>query len=158
MNVQAAGLLARRRVDTSSSLETLEQELAQLVRALEAAQRKRVYPLDRAQYLLLGLLEREGPQPAVSLARQLLLDDSTVTRQVAAMEAEGLIDRSPSPQDGRSMLVRATRHGLRMAAQMRKMRLGRIKLLFDGWTEAERSRLATLLAKLNQSFRQALSQ
>jgi DNA-binding MarR family transcriptional regulator len=143
--------------DGSPSIMDLEQELALLVRALEAVQRKRAYPLDRAQYLLLVLLQRDGPQPITTLAEQLLLDGSTVTRQVSAMEQEALIDRLPNPKDGRSVLIRATRYGLRIADQMRDMRLGRIALLFDDWTETERVALASLLAKLNASLQRSLS-
>lgn len=143
-------------LEASPSLTVLERELAQLVRALEAVQRKRAYPLERAQYLLLGVLEREGPQPISSLAWHLLLDDSTVTRQVAVLEAQALIDRQPNPNDGRSTLIRATRRGLRMAEQMRKMRTSRISLLFENWSEKDRCNLAALLEKLNDSLRKSL--
>jgi DNA-binding MarR family transcriptional regulator len=152
---QSSDLLGRRA--GSSSIELLEGELAHLVRALEAVQRKRAYPLDRAQYLLLGLLERDGPQPIASLAGQLLSDDSTITRQVASLEQQALIDRTPNPLDGRSTLIRATRRGLRTIAQMRDLRLQRIDLLFDDWSETERATLATLPAKLNDSLRQSLA-
>jgi DNA-binding MarR family transcriptional regulator len=144
--------------DDAPTLAVLERELAFLVRALEAIQRKRNYPLERAQYLLLGLLEQNGPQSVAALAERLLLDDSTVTRQVAAMEQQTLVDRVPNPGDGRSTLIRATRHGIRTAAQMRDMRTGRIALLFDDWVEPDRAALASQLAKLNVSLRKALSQ
>lgn len=153
-----AGAIGPRARDAgaSSAIAILERELAHLARALEAAQRKRAYPLDRAQYLLLSLLEDRGPQPITSLADQLLLDDSTVTRQVAAMEERHLIDRVPHPQDGRSTLIRATRHGLQMVAQMRDMRLGRIALLFEDWSEKERAGFAAQVTKLNASLRRSL--
>jgi DNA-binding MarR family transcriptional regulator len=136
-----------------SDAAILERELAYLARALEAAQRKRNYPLDRAQYLLLGVLEGEGPQSIATLADRLLLDDSTVTRQIAAMEAQGLVDRRPHPKDGRSILVHATRRGLSIAGRMRELRLDRIATLFATWTGTERERLAKLLTKLNASLR-----
>ena len=139
------------------SLIVLERELAHLVRMLEAVQRRRLYPLDRAQYLLLELLRENGPQPVANLAERLLLDSSTVTRQVAAMEQAALIDRVPNLQDGRSMLVRATRHGLQAARQMREARLERIAALFEQWPEADRARLAALLGKLNGSLLNSLS-
>ncbi|GAA4333774.1 MarR family transcriptional regulator [Pigmentiphaga soli] len=138
-------------------IEVLEQELAYLARALEAVQRKRRYPLDRAQYLLLALLERDGPLPVTALAERLLLDDSTVTRQVAAMAERGLVDRLPNPADGRSMLIRATPAGLETAGQMRDMRIGRVALLFEGWPDDDRVRMAELLARLNASLRATLS-
>lgn len=139
-----------------SSLPILERELAYLVRMLEAVQRRRQYPLERAQYLLLELLG-EGPQPVASLAERLVLDSSTVTRQVAALEQQMLIDRLPHPDDGRSTLVRATRQGLIAAEQMRDMRLGRIALLFEDWNETDRATFAALLGRLNISLLRSLS-
>jgi DNA-binding MarR family transcriptional regulator len=142
--------------ETPSDIERLESELAHFVRAMEAIQRKRSYPLERAHYLLLRLLEREGPLPIAGLAEELLLDDSTVTRQVATMEQHRLIERLPNPQDGRSVLIRATRHGLATTAQMRDMRLGRIALLFDGWSGKERSSFAAQLTRFNAALRKSL--
>ncbi len=154
----AARPRARGGEEASSAITTLERELAHLARSLEAVQRKRAYPLDRAQYLLLTLLEEQGPQPIASLADQLVLDDSTVTRQVAAMEERRLTDRMPHPQDGRSTLIRATRHGLQLVAQMRDMRLGRIALLFETWSEKERAGFATQVTRLNAALRRSLQE
>jgi hypothetical protein len=47
--------------------------------------------------------------------------------------------------------------GLRSAEQMRDIRLGRIALLFDRWSEADRSELARVLGKLNGSLLQSIS-
>jgi DNA-binding MarR family transcriptional regulator len=147
---------AQPHAQANSSLPILERELAYLVRMLEAVQRRRQYPLERAQYLLLELL-REGPQPVASLAERLVLDSSTVTRQVAVLEQQALIDRLPNPEDGRSTLVRATRQGLIAAEQMRDMRLGRIALLFEDWSETDRSAFAALVGRLNTSLLRSLS-
>lgn len=143
--------------DETLSLTTLERELAYLVRMLEAVQRRRNYPLERAQYLLLDLLGQHGPQPVADLAQKLVLDSSTVTRQVAVMEQQQLIDRLPNLEDGRSTLVRATRRGQLAAQQMRDLRLSRIALLFNDWTRAERRQLAGLVGKLNGTLLRSMS-
>lgn len=143
--------------DRPSVIAELEWELVLLVRALEAVQRRRNYPLDRAHYLLLGLLEREGPQSIAALASHLLLDGSTVTRQVATMEDQGLVEKQPHPQDGRSALICATPRGLREAAKMREMRLRRVKMLFQGWDGKDRATFAALLARFNASLSEVLS-
>ena len=82
---------------TETSIDVLERELNRLARVLEATQRAFNYPLDRSQYALLRLLEAQGPMPTVALADSLLLDDSTVTRQIAAMEAADLVTRRANP-------------------------------------------------------------
>jgi DNA-binding MarR family transcriptional regulator len=137
-------------------IDVLERELGRLARVLEAMQRKRNYPLDRSQYVLLRLLETQGPMPTVALADLLLLDDSTVTRQIAAMEAADLVARRANPNDGRSSLIHPTRHGLAVAKKMRHMRLERIAHLVEDWTSGEREKLAKLLQKLNVSLTDSL--
>ncbi len=139
-----------------TSVDVLERELGQLARVLEAMQRKRNYPLDRAQYLLLRLLEEQGPVSTTALAGLLLLDDSTVTRQLAAMETADLIGRAPNPKDRRSTLIHPTKHGLSVARKMRRMRLERIAHLVESWTTGERDKLAVLLTKLNGALKGSL--
>ncbi len=133
----------------------LEQELAFLTRALEAINRRRVYPLDRAHYLLLLRL-REGPRSISELAAGLALDDSTVTRQVGAMQRLGLARKVRNPADGRSFLVEPTDEGIRRAEAMQAQRLQRIEALFEGWSGRDRDRLAQMLGKLNGSLAETL--
>ncbi|ABD89170.1 MarR family winged helix-turn-helix transcriptional regulator [Rhodopseudomonas palustris] len=134
----------------------IEAEMSWLARGLEAAQRRRAYPLDRAQYLLLLIVQAHGPQTVMELADRLLLDGSTVTRQIAVMEERGLIERHANPADGRSVLIRETALGARDAAKMRQMRLQRMQKLFKGWSDAERDAFATLLAKFNTALTASL--
>ncbi len=150
--------LAARADAPADSVAVLEGELGQLARVLEAMQRKRAYPLERAQYLLLRLLETQGPTSTAALADLLLLDDSTVTRQLAAMETADLIGRKPNPNDRRSSLIHATRHGLSVARKMRRMRLDRIAHLLEDWSAGERDKLAALLTKLNGALKRSLAQ
>ena len=130
----------------------LERELAFLIRLLESAQRRQSYPLERAHYLLLILLEAGGPQPVARLAARLALDDSTVTRQLAAMEQAGLLEKQPNPADRRSVLIRATARGIQAAEAMRAMRRERLALLFRSWDARERRTFGTLLTKFNASL------
>lgn len=130
----------------------LERELAFLVRRLEAVQRHRSYPLKRAHYLLLLILERDGPQTAGHVAEELDLDASTVARQIAVMTDQGLVAKQADPSDARSGRLHATDRGLTRMAAMRTARLQRVDRLFADWPEDERRRLAMLLDRLNQSL------
>lgn len=134
----------------------LEGEITLLARTLEAVQRKRAYPLDRAAYLLLRLIEAEGPQPVGAIARLLLLDDSTATRQVAAMAKTGLVRKRRNPADARSFVVEATREGIAAAAEMRARRLARIEAMLEGWSAAERQAAAQTIGRLNAALRKSV--
>ncbi|ALK10739.1 MarR family protein [Blastochloris viridis] len=136
--------------------ERLEHAFAFLVRALEAINRKRVYPLERAHYLLLLQL-REGPASVSSLAASLALDDSTVTRQIAAMQRLGLVRKLVNPTDGRSALIEPTPRGAAGAEAMQAARLERIEALFAAWPDADRAQLATLLGRLNRQLAATLA-
>jgi len=60
---------------------------------------------------LLLRLATDGPVRACDLAETLHLDQSTVSRHVATMEAEGLVRRAPSDTDRRSHLLALTPEG-----------------------------------------------
>lgn len=131
----------------SPATRRIERDLALLVRALEALYRKRKYPLDRAQYLLLLLLI-DAPRTVGELASGLGLDQSTATRQVNSLERAGLVSRSPNPHDGRSMMISATPTGKARCAQMQGVRLDRLEQLLRDWPECDRLRFADQVAAL----------
>jgi DNA-binding MarR family transcriptional regulator len=135
-----------------AEIAVIEREFAFLVRALEAVQRLRAYPLERAHYLVLRLIETDGPQPAAAIAHRLLLDDSTVTRQVAEMERLGLIERHPNPADRRSVIVVATRRGHDQSRRMHELRLKRIEAMVAAWPVRERAEFARALERVNASL------
>src|SRR5438874_6918634 len=102
-------------VGDDGDLAGLERELAVLVRHLERLGRHSdLYTgmgTGRAGYLLLMTLEEAGAATIGTLAATLGLDASTVTRQIAAMEADGLIERTIDPQDRRCSIISASERG-----------------------------------------------
>ena len=141
---------------SGGAIVALEAEITMLARTLEAVQRRRAYPLERAAYLLIGLIEAEGPQPIGEIARRLLLDGSTVTRQVAAMEKAGLLTKAANPADARSALVDVTPLGRDKAATMRRARHERLQRIFAAWPDDERREAARVLARINLALRTSL--
>ncbi len=68
--------------------------------------------LTSSRWLLLGALERYETPPSLSeLSQNGLLTLQNVSRMVAAMEAEGLVERFSTPGKGRSVFVRMTGRG-----------------------------------------------
>jgi DNA-binding MarR family transcriptional regulator len=133
-----------------SSTAVIEHQLVMLARWLEAAQRKQSYPMDRASYLLLLRLERDGPQRVAALAASLGLDGSTVTRQLAALDSRGWVHRNADPLDARVTVVEATGAGLTAVDDVRRLRQGRIDAVFGDWTAAEQAELGRVLGHLNE--------
>ncbi len=133
----------------AQTVARIEFELTRLARVLEAVRRHRSYPIEPAQYLHLCVLKAEGPRTVASLAARLLLDASTVTRQIAVMEVAGLVTRQPHPTDSRSHLIAPTAFGLARAEEMRAARAARVAELIADWPEGDRADLARLLERLS---------
>lgn len=67
-----------------------------------------------AQWLTLGLLEREGGESGLTpteLCRQLCVSKQNMTGMILRLEKKGLIERRPDPHDRRSFRVMTTREG-----------------------------------------------
>lgn len=67
----------------------------------------------------LASIERSGPLTPSELAEIERVKRPTVTRTLACLEAAGLVERAPDPDDGRSSLVAVNAAG---RAQLRRLR------------------------------------
>jgi len=135
----------------------LEYQLANLVRTLEAINRRRKYPLERAHYLLLGHLH-DGPLSVGELAIRLTLDNSTVTRQLHAMERKGLISKEVNPADGRSALIVPTTKGQEQATSMHHLRVQRMEVMLRNWNANDIDNLTSLTDRLTEALNSSLQQ
>ncbi|MCG5453041.1 MULTISPECIES: MarR family winged helix-turn-helix transcriptional regulator [Micromonospora] len=139
-----------------STLGRIETEVALLMRFGEATRRAtgtaehRV--LDRAAYVILRHLADAGPQNVSALAARLNLDGSTVTRQVSALQRDGLITRTPDPSDGRGTVISPTPAGLQRMAAVQAARTRLYGDMLADWTTEDRATLAALLGRLNQAL------
>ncbi len=134
-------------------LDAIETEVALLMRRAEST--RRAAPdaahrmLDRAAYLILRRLAADGPANVNAIALALGLDGSTVTRQVSALEADGLVSRVRDPADGRAIVVAPTPEGLARMATVRRARQDVYARILADWSAADRADLAALLGRLN---------
>lgn len=100
--------------------------------------------LEQGQMDALDLLVRRD-RTMSGLAERLRIDPSTATRAVQRMVDAGLVERVPSPTDGRRVVVRPTPAGRRAHAAVaarRSQAMGRILGAFEA---GERAQLAELL-------------
>ncbi|MEU9204389.1 MarR family transcriptional regulator [Streptomyces sp. NPDC048332] len=116
--------------------------------------------MDRAAYLLLNRLDREGPMGVKALAAGMGIDSSTVTRQVAPLVDTGLVKRTSHPEDGRAVVLQLSPRG---QARLDEVRLSRRELMSqvtDEWSEDERDTFCALLTRFNAALaaRQAAHQ
>jgi DNA-binding MarR family transcriptional regulator len=141
-------------VDEADPLDVVESEMALLQRALERlARRSDIHrDLDRASYLLARTLDTTGPISVSDLASTLGLDATTVTRQVAAIECQGLIYRDTDPEDGRVNLIELSPAGRRKMRAVQRARRERVRDLLAGWSKRDQRDLGRLLGKFNDAI------
>jgi DNA-binding MarR family transcriptional regulator len=108
--------------------------------------------LDRAAYMLLGRVAADGPLRPSALAELVCVDLSVVSRQVSALQAAGLVARSPDPGDRRASLIAATEAGMELFARKREKFQALLRTLLADWSSGDRADFARLLGQFNAAF------
>jgi len=99
-------------------------------------------------WALLLPLERDGDQRCSALAAQAGVDISVASRQIAALERSGHVERRPDPNDGRANLLRLTPAGAAALAAARALRSDWALGALADWDEDDARLLSELLDRL----------
>lgn len=108
--------------------------------------------LQSAAYALLSFLVDSGPMRASALVDHFGTDKGAISRQLAQLEALGLVHRLPDPLDGRAQLVEATEQGVDRCGEARKHSRKRMSEQLEAWDTEDVQRLGDLLAKFNRAI------
>ncbi|MGW7265267.1 MarR family winged helix-turn-helix transcriptional regulator [Streptomyces sp. NPDC054842] len=112
----------------------------------------RMHPeLSLVSYTLLGHLEERGGCRATDLAAHYALDKSTVSRQVAALERAGLIERRLDPDDHRVQVLHLTPAGGALLGQVTESRRTAFRERLEGWPKDDLARFAAYLLRYNDA-------
>lgn len=101
------------------STSELRIALGQLARRLRAQHR---FPISQAT--VLSRLDREGAATTSALAAAERVRPQSMAHTVAELEADGLVDRTPDPDDRRQILIELTERGREALADERARREG----------------------------------
>lgn len=82
--------------------------------------------LRATQFSILAKLHRAGPVTINTLADALVMDRTTLGRNILPLERDGLLRTERSPADGRAKELRLTEAGLR-----------KLKEAYDAWSAAQ---------------------
>jgi DNA-binding MarR family transcriptional regulator len=105
--------------------------------------------------MVLKCVETEGPMRASAIAEVLRSDPSTVSRQVAALVKDGLLERRSDPGDGRASLLALTAKADDVLAEHDQIRLNYFAQMLDGWSDTDLRRFAGLLDRFTQAYEAA---
>jgi DNA-binding MarR family transcriptional regulator len=116
--------------------------LRRLVRRIRSAAPAAAHELSWTQMAVVKRLDAEGPATTADLARAEAMKPQSMGTTIAALEALGLVERTPHPTDGRQMRIALTVKG----TAVRKSAL-----------DAKRTWLAQAIAQLNAADQKNLS-
>ena len=104
----------------------------------------------------LARLDRGGPTTPGALAKQEQISPQSMGATLAALQARGLIERAPDPDDGRRAVMSITDAGLALLRSRRNAKVQQLaRALSTDFTPAELDQLAAvapLLERLAQSI------
>lgn len=103
----------------------------------------------------LSVLVFGGPMRLTDLARAEQVKPPTMTRIVAALEAQGLIRRRPAADDARAAILEATPRGTKVLQEGRRRRVGRLARAIQRLPAEELGLLAKAAAVIEKVSRNA---
>ena len=102
--------------------------------------------------VILRHLAANGPMRASALADCLQSDPSTVSRQVAALVKDGLVERRADPEDGRASILVLTTEADDVIAEHERRRVSHFASMLSGWSERDLRLFASLLSRFTADF------
>ncbi len=129
----------------------VETTMLETARDIRLAYDRRFESLDLnlTQASLVGYIAENGPMNQTQLASALVLGRAATGSLVDQLEARGLVERVPDPDDRRVWLVENTKAGAKVAARVIEVDEQLRKQIRKGITKAERQQLAELLLKMS---------
>lgn len=107
---------------------------------------------DSRLFLLLNLLHDRGPSRAADLLDTLAVDQSTLSRQLAALVERGFVERRTDPTDGRAAQLVLTPLGTKTIETARAAWRATLADRMAGWPDADRAALLELLGRLGDEL------
>jgi DNA-binding MarR family transcriptional regulator len=104
-----------------------------LIRRLRS---ENLFPL--TQTWVLGRLDREGPGSVSDLAQALRVRPQSMAQTIGDLEAEGMVERRPDPNDRRRALVSLTAAGRNRIEEDRAVREGWLVKALEELPESDR--------------------
>ncbi len=130
-----------------SSIDTIQRELTAFARRARHKASQLHPDLSLVTYSILDLMnERDGCR-AADVASYFMLDKSTVSRQVGALERLGLLVREADPEDQRGQILRPTEAGLALLHEAAEQRRRSFADRFTDWDDQDVARFAGYLAR-----------
>ena len=141
-------------VDTDGIAAALFASVSLLVRRIRQVPTEGGLTMPERQAL--SQLDRYGPATSSELARQVQITAQAMGTTLSALQARGLVERRPDPEDGRRVILTVTDAGRQEMSDKRNARAELLSRVLTGtFTPAELEQLAAvapLLERLAQNI------
>jgi len=107
----------------------------------------------RPGYALMRSIDEVGEISMGDLARACSMDPAATGRQVRALEEDGIAERVPGADDGRTVVVRLTDEGRAVLGRIIDVRTSYLAKVLDGWPAHDRAELIRLVDRLVDGLR-----
>ncbi|KOV78512.1 MarR family winged helix-turn-helix transcriptional regulator [Nocardia sp. NRRL S-836] len=108
--------------------------------------------MDKSAFVLLANLAGLGECRSSALAEAVLSDPSTVSRQVAGLVKDGLVERRADPADGRASVLAVTEAGRQLLMERRRHRNEAIDRVFADWADDDYKGFADLFERFVHDY------
>lgn len=130
--------------------QALNAAVAELVRVYQFRDRDKIccYDISVTQCYALEALVERGPMRSQELARVLMLDKSTTTRVVDALERKDYVERQSDSTDARALSLRVTRSGRALYEKINRELIAQHAQLLEDLSPEIRSGVAEVIRRL----------
>ncbi|MGH8963012.1 MAG: MarR family winged helix-turn-helix transcriptional regulator [Jatrophihabitantaceae bacterium] len=115
----------------------------------------KAHDVEWSAQLVLKCVSGAGPLRSSEVAEHLRADPSTVSRQVAGLVKEGLLERRADPEDGRACLLVLTEKADDVLREHDHIRNQHFAAMLADWSERDLRRFAGLLARFTHDLETA---
>lgn len=136
-------------VGRDTSVERIQREMTAFARRARATAARMHPELSLVSFTLLAHLEGRRGCRATDLAAYYLLDKSTVSRQLSALEDLGLVERRTDAEDHRVQVLHLTETGANVLRTAAASRLEAMRQRLADWDTADLDRFAGYLRAYN---------
>jgi MarR family transcriptional regulator, 2-MHQ and catechol-resistance regulon repressor len=130
--------------------DALNAAVAELVRVYQFRDRDRIccYDISVTQCYALEALADHGPMRSQALAERLLLDKSTTTRVVDALQRKEYVERLPDPDDARALSLQITPRGRALVDKIKRELVAQHAQLLADLDPQVRARVTDVIQRL----------
>jgi DNA-binding MarR family transcriptional regulator len=130
--------------------EELRTVLKHLVRELRRENSESDHGIPTMQYMLLAVIHEQPGIGVAELARMENVRGATISGHIKGLEAAGLVERAPDPDDRRRSGLKVSAHGLRAIEDLRSARRDWMARRIARLTPTQIDALAAAIAPLNE--------